>query len=343
MIFNEKVVSPEKKKNDDDPKPPTGKTRNNESIQEKQKNKGHLILDATCAPADIKYPTDLNLLNECREKQEEMIDVLHNPLKGIQKRPRTHRVKGRKQYLAVAKNKKPSKKLRRKAIRQQLGYVKRNLKVIDTLRQHPLAGILSSKQEAMLQTIKTCYQQQKTMYEQKTNSIEDRIVSLSQPHVRPIVRGKAKANTEFGAKIAISLVDSYAFVERLDWNNFNEGTDFIPSIERYKERYGCYPKAVMADKLYRNKDNLDYCKEKGIRLSGPPLGRPKKELQKTLLKQERKDVSIRNTVEGKFGEGKRKYGLNLIKARLKETAEAGFGLQFLVMNLERKLRTVFEF
>lgn len=40
-------------------------------------NNGKLIVDATCTPADITYPTDLNLLNDAREKTEEIIDTFH--------------------------------------------------------------------------------------------------------------------------------------------------------------------------------------------------------------------------------------------------------------------------
>lgn len=43
--------------------------------------KGKLILDATCAPADIRYPTDISLLNEAREKTEQIIDTLSIRLK----------------------------------------------------------------------------------------------------------------------------------------------------------------------------------------------------------------------------------------------------------------------
>ena len=53
------------------------------------------------------------------------------------------------------------------------------------------------------------------------------------------------------------------------------------------------------------------------------------------------DAKLRNAVEGKFGEGKRKYGLDRIYAKLKETAECMISMQFLVMNLERKLRVLF--
>ena len=49
------------------------------------------------------------------------------------------------------------------------------------------------------------------------------------------------------------------------------------TIEKYRERIGPYPTRVLADNIYRNRDNLNFCKEHGIRLSGPALGRPKKD------------------------------------------------------------------
>ncbi|SFH38827.1 Transposase DDE domain-containing protein [Desulfotomaculum arcticum] len=180
------------------------------------------------------------------------------------------------------------------------------------------------------------------MHTHRTHKVNDRIVSISQPHVRPIVRGKATADTEFGAKVAISIVDGYAYVEKLSWDNFNEGITLIESVECFRKRYGHYPEAVQADKIYRNAKNLRYCEQYGIRLSGPRLGRPSanKDIQKEQKRLERQDASERNAVESKFGEGKRRYGLARIMTRLKETAESVICLQFLVMNLERRLRVL---
>jgi hypothetical protein len=72
------------------------------------------------------------------------------------------------------------------------------------------------------------------MYDQRSRRIDDRIVSISQPHVRPIKRGKAGADTEFGAKVSISLVDGVSFVDRISWDNFNEGIDLISQIKSYR-------------------------------------------------------------------------------------------------------------
>lgn len=127
----------------------------------------------------------------------------------------------------------------------------------------------------------------------------------------------------------------------MQWNNFNEAKTLQASIESYKQRFGYYPEAVLADKLYRNRENIRYCKERGIRLSGPKLGRPPKEGRKADQKQERQDAAERNQIEGKFGEGKRKFGLDRIRARLAHSSETVIAIQFMVMNLERRLRVLF--
>jgi IS5 family transposase len=345
-------------KNDDDNKPeppsPSGgsKPTKKESDKPKRKdssfevypaNKGKLILDATCAPADIRYPTDLSLLNEAREKLDNIIDILHKNLGKPGKRPRTYRQIARKAYLNVVHNRKSGMKAIRKAVGKQLRYVRRNLGAIDRLLAVASDNHgLNHKHQEILRAIRKLYEQQRYMYNHRTHKINDRIVSISQPHVRPIVRGKAAANVEFGAKVAISMVDGYACIEQLSWDAFNEGVTLQESVENYRQKYGYYPETVLADKIYRNRENLRYCERYNIRLSGPKPGRPlvdklKKKVQKRL---ERQDASERNAVEGKFGEGKRRFGLARIMARLKETAESVIYLQFLVMNLEHRLRVL---
>ena len=205
-------------------------------------NKGKLVVDATCTPADITFPTDLKLLNKAREKSEEIIDILHSPLKGKHKKPRTYRKKARREYLSAAKSKKLAKNKRRKILRKQLGYLKRNLKSIDELSTQTSLLKLSPRQYKNLLVIHEVYRQQQWMYTHQESRIDDRIVSISQPHVRPIKRGKAGAATEFGAKISASLVDGHCFVDRISWDAYNESGDLIGQIESYRKRFGHYPR-----------------------------------------------------------------------------------------------------
>ena len=97
-----------------------------EGVVKKEENEGKLLLDATCTPADIKYPTDIEILNEAREKTEKIIDKLYKEIKEKKKeKPRTYREEGRKDYLTVAKKRRPSKKEKRKGIKRNLLYVKK--------------------------------------------------------------------------------------------------------------------------------------------------------------------------------------------------------------------------
>jgi transposase, IS5 family len=298
------------------------------------------LIDATCAPADIRYPTDLSLLNESREKLEEIIDVLHKPLKGKKKKCRTYRQKARYEYLQIAKKRRVNAKEIRKGIRKQLGYVKRNLgHIVHLLHESPLK-LLSKRQYRDLLVIHELYRQQRWMYENNTHSIEGRIVSISQPHIRPIVRGKVSAPVEFGAKISVSVVDGWVFLDRLSWEPYHEAKDLKGQVENYRERFGYYPESVHGDKTYRNRENRAYCKSHNIRLSGPPLGRRKKDpdevrREKALVRQDERD---RIPVEGKFGNGKRRYGLDRIMAKRDKTSESTIGTIILVMNLEKILR-----
>ncbi len=89
------------------------------SSERQQPNQGSLLIDATCAPVDIRHPTDLLLLNEAREVTEILIDAMHPQVKNsFSHKPRTHRKQARQQFLAVAKKNKPRLNKIRKAIKQ---------------------------------------------------------------------------------------------------------------------------------------------------------------------------------------------------------------------------------
>ena len=302
-------------------------------------NKGKLIVDATCAPADVTHPTDLGLLNKARLKTEKMIDILwsSHPEKGVKNKPRSYRRKGRQAFSAIIKQKRPGKKKIRAAIRIQLSCVNRNLRSINRLLNHVSVQKLGSKLHHDLLVINTLYEQQQQMFDKRKHSIEDRIVSISQPHIRPIVRGKAKAATEFGAKVSISLVDGWSFVDTINFDAYNEGVELKSQIKKYHQRFGHYPESVHADKIYRNRENRKFCKEHNIRLSGPKLGRNTADHEKLKAENEqvRADEGVRSAVEGRFGVGKRRYSLDRIMAKLENTSATVIALIFLVMNLDQ--------
>ena len=119
---------------------------------------------------------------------------------------------------------------------------------------------MTRRQYKNLLVIHEVYHQPKWIFDNRESRIADRIVSISQPHVRPIKRGKASAATEFGTKISASLAGGFTFVDRISWDNYNEAGDLNEQIELYHSRFGFYPESAHADKIYRNKDNRKFAK-----------------------------------------------------------------------------------
>lgn len=297
------------------------------------KHEGDLLVDATVCPQNITYPTDLDLLNNSREKLESMIVFLQHDL-GV-KAPRIYKEKARKDYLKVAQSKKKSTKTIRKAIKKQLNYIKRNLRYIHQYLDHYSTIPFNKRDYKDFMVIQTLYEQQNTMFVNRVHSIQDRIVSITQPHVRPMVRGKKAHNVEFGSKINVSLVKGYTFIERLSWEAFNEGKELISCVKNYVRKFGCLPKRVLADQIYCNRENRRLLKEYGVVLVAKALGRPSKQAT-----QNRVSPGERNPIEGKFGEAKTRYGLGKIYAKLQNTSQSWIAFTILVLNLANLTRRV---
>ena len=175
------------------------------------------------------------------------------------------------------------------------------------------------------------------MFTNNTHSVENRIVSISQPYIRPIVRGKAKSPVEFGAKLDLSVDETgMCRIEKLSFDAYNESAVLKTAIENYRERTGHYPERVLADQIYRNRENISYCTNLGIRLSGKKLGRPKKDADsKTEKKIAYQDNTDRIEVERKFSLAKRKFGLGLLLTKREDTTRASVVLSIIAMNIDR--------
>lgn len=303
-------------------------------------NKGKLQADATVADQYITFPTDAKLLNSGRKKLDEMIDSLYLYYDRIGVKPRTYRRELDTQFLNYSKKKKKSKAVHRKMKRKLLASVNRNLNFLKKLlpdssdlvmgKDYPL----TKKKLDLLEVIETVYEQQLQMYNEKTNTCKERIVSIYQPHVRPILRGKQNARVEFGSKLGVSLDNGFALLNHMSWDAYHEGKDLIPQVAYYFEIHGYYPDLVQVDKAYSTRENRKWLKERNIRITAPQLGRkPKKELNQYQKAKRKKEAAERNHIEAKFGQGKNGYNLNKIRAKLKETSESWVSCIFFVMNL----------
>ena len=299
-------------------------------------NTGTLILDATCAPVNIRFPQDFSLLNEGRKDLEDIINRLCHDY-GFSK-PRTYVRTIQKEATNLSKSKKKTDKAIRHVIRLELNAVKRNLMYIDSFLACGTKNEnkLSSEEVEKIQIIRAVYAQQKYMYELKTRRVTNRIVSIAMPFIRPISRGKTNAPYEFGPKYDIAVdEDGFSWITCFSYDNFSESQHLQDAVESYKSKTGHYPARILVDQIYRNTVNRKYCKERGIRISGPALGRkPKAEaLLQELINTEKQDMVDRISVERHFSREKRCFGIEEIVEKTEETIGHAVGMAVFLDNV----------
>lgn len=318
-----------------------------------------IVADATAIPQEIPYPTDLELVAKARIFSEKAIDILWSSFKSILpgNKPRTYRKKAQKEYLLASKRRKQSQENWLKATDVQLRYLERNIKFIHTIlntvddhKKHidnDLTLIPFKPRDLKLfYVMQEVASQQRFHQDYPQERIPHRIVNFFQPHIRPIVRGKKNAPTEFGAKIALSMDDGYSYIDHASWENFYEGEEqFVQKhVDEFKKRN---PDKILngfsGDQLYGNKKAREYLKNEEIEFLGKSLGRPPKNTEKATKNKEKEKIhnQLRNEVEGKFGQLKRGYNLDQIKSKGSDTSFAWIGCALFITNLVRFQKGIF--
>ncbi|MFS2806382.1 transposase [Parabacteroides distasonis] len=297
-------------------------------------------MDATCSDVEVRYPTDIDLLHDgCK--------VINRYIRKLSKQfslalPVTHYKAARSAYLEVIKLKKRSKKVIRRGKSLLLTYLIRDLRSFINLigvNGTQLFDSLNRHERKVAIAIIKMYYQQLQMFKDCTHTCADRIVSIFQSHIRPIVRGKSKSPTEFGAKMGASIVWGYTFIDHHSWDAYNESSDLTLQIELYRRRFGFLPTKIYVDKIYMCKENRKLMKELEIGAMGKPLGRPPKEAKTEEYQAKMAEtVGERNEIEATFGTGKRIYRANNIRAKLPETADCWTAMCYFVKNVMKFLK-----
>lgn len=241
------------------------------------------------------------------------------------------------------------KKLSENKDAKQLQWVERNLKHIDSLFDLLIVtdahvGVLTSAEYKRLRVCHELARQQRQMHETKTSRCDNRIVSLDQPHIRPIVRGIAGARVEFGPKLDASLSNGIARVEAISFEAYHEGCVAIAACERYAQRHGYYPAKILVDTAYLSKDNRKYFKFREINYVAKPQGRPPKDPVKKAAYdaklRESQTPGERNPIEGFFGLAKQGYRLGNLMCRKAKHAVGEVFLIAMAVNIMSELARV---
>ena len=276
--------------------------------------------DATCYESEMRYPTDQKLLWECCEKAYSIMCIVCQRLEIH--RPRTKYLDVEKANMGYVKQRKHSKSQQRKLTRRLIHLLGKILEEIRKMvREHDDEEVLTVREKSTMDIITKVYRQQKNHFNSNDprESIPDRIVSISKPYVRHIVRGKEVKNVEFGAKCNNILVDGISFIEKLSFNAFSEGTRLEHCIKMHKRLFKVDAKKIGGDTGYAGTANRDLCRKLDIQTSFVKRGRPSAEKkEKDFVRQELARVRA-TAMEGSFGTQKEHYDMRRIKARKKKT------------------------
>jgi len=286
--------------------------------------------DATCYESRIEYPTDIKLLwQSCNE-----IYVLYQRYRK-QYRLRTSRINYTRYkvlFLNYQRCKKKTKRKEKKLRKQLLKFLYRLLGLgIDLKKKYNI--ILSGSQTKRVNTIITLYNQQHTKaYGDKNEPIKDRIVSLSKPYIRPIVRGKEVKPVEFGAKVNKLQVDGISFIQHFSYDAFNEGTQLQKAIEQHQQLFGkCTHHG--ADAIYATNKNRSYCSGHTIVTNFIPKGKQKQQhIEQSKIMRSELNRQRGTVLEGSFGNEKNHYLLAKVNARNEHTEKCWIFFGILAAN-----------
>lgn len=278
-----------------------------------------LIIDTTCVPADILYPTDIRLLERCRlnilnlfkQAKARGMDVLY----------RTYSRTARKIYVTFAKLGKPAKKTRQKVHKQLFQFVRRNLKQLADLRAQATAQFGPHCKNnphllAFLKRLKETEEKVRIILHQQRQvrsgltSIPNRIVSFHKDHVRPIMRGKFPLGTEFGPKILVAIVKGCVHVVGTFQHNVADATLVTPALRWFKTTFGRFPKELLGDRGFFARWRVRFLKAMGII---PGLQARGKNIHTTPTAT--RQIRHRLPIEAAISLGKRKFGWGRCLAR----------------------------
>ena len=297
----------------------------------------HVLLDdATCYESEVRYPTDVKLLQECCGWLHRELFRLRSEL-GLGKLrddKYTGALRRYKKYSRMRrKNRKKGKRLRVSLLYWLKKWEGSIQKLLD--RYPEVHSGLGQEFYNRLKIIRIVYSQQLYMHENNVRRVPHRIISLAKPYLRPIVRGKEKKRVEFGAKVNISQTDGINFMEHLSFDAFHEGNRMWRSIARHRRRFGKCSQ-YGADKIYATNANRRKAKKLKVQTSFIPKGRKAKDERQRKKMRDALSKERATRLEGSFGTEKTRYlGNKRVRARKLETEKVWIFFAIHTANLVR--------
>ena len=281
--------------------------------------------DATCYESRISYPTDVKLIWNCCHELYQLIQQHRKRLK--LRKSRMNYFRHKESFQSYQKTRKKTRRKEKKLRKKLLRFLGNLLQHLKELEQNPFV-VLSNRQQARKGTATRIYEQQHGKLYGQVKEIKDRIVSLSKPYIRPIVRGKETKPVEFGAKVNMLQVNGINFIEHLSYDAFNEGTRWQSGIHLQRVLFGkCTHQS--GDQIYATNANRRYCRQNTIATNFIPKGKQKiQHIEQAAVLRKTLNIARSTILEGSFGNEKCHYHLLKIPARnqVTETCWIFFGI-----------------
>jgi transposase, IS5 family len=328
------------------------------SWQEELEHPHLRLTDATCYEVKIAYPTDVKLLWQSCEWVYGGIEKLVKAFKlRSLKRAYKHYEEQESRQLTYSKRRKKTHAQTRSRIGQLLYWLEKGLKLIapliklyednmlDSLVNTGLFKGLDSQKKRQngqklsldldrYKTIKKVFSQQRAHHDDPKLPIKDRIVSLQQPHIRPIVRGKEGKRVEFGAKVNVIRVGSVSVIDRFSFDSFNETTCFESACTKYSAITGTCTH-MGADAIFASNGNRRFATQSKITTNFPQKGRQIVDEDKRQAQKQARSViaKLRATrMEGSFGNEKEHYDVHKIMSKTPQSQKCSLLCALLTAN-----------
>ncbi len=296
-----------------------------------------LVCDTTVVPANIAYPTDISLLEKIRSKA---VGYLDKAREFGAKTYRTYKRTAKKVYIQYQKIRHHTIKSRRRVQKKILQFSRRNVSQLkEAVKEISKAtgSLLGSAQEkflkeaeSFLNNASSIMTQQKDIY--KGLKVKERIVSIHQPHIRPMVRGKYPVEVEFGPKVLLNLKNNFLFLEDLQFNNVSDTQLLDTAIKGYKERFNSLPTQLTTDRGFWSPENYTLAEDYGIaKIAIENKGKSSYLKDKPFRERLR---CLRCSIEAKISLAKRKFGLGRIRYTIQNGEEIWVRLSLISMNLK---------
>jgi IS5 family transposase len=287
-----------------------------------------LRTDGTVVESNIAYPCDSKLLNDgvrvlSRVLQQAKVLVEDKVEGGAATcRNRTRSVRNQARQIAnFARQRSAQAKAGLKGAYQRLikttqASVKQAQRVLSVLKSQSsrTAARIGAELETFIPRVEQALDQTvRRVLQGESVPAKEKILSLFEPHVTIIRRGKAGKETEFGHKVWLDEVDGGIVTQwRVLAGNPSDDQQWQPAIDHHIKQFEKPPNLASADRGVYSPDNEEYAHRKGVKRVVLPKPGYKSKQRREYEAQSwfKRGRRFQAGVEGRISVGKRKHGLD---------------------------------